>query len=400
MSVLSGKNILLGISGGIAAYKTPNIVRALIKEGADVKVVMTDAAKDFVTPLSLSTVSNNPVYSTFKSDEKDGTWNNHVELGLWCDFMIICPATANTLFKMANGNCDNLLIAVYLSCKSKVFFAPAMDLDMYKHKSTKKSIAQLQSFNNILIPPAVGELASGLIGEGRLPEPDEITDFLIDHYSSTLPLNNKNVLITAGPTIEEIDPVRFISNHSTGKMGFALAQEAINLGANVTLISGPSNLDIKSNKLSIINVKTSDEMFVKTMSFYDTSDIVIMSAAVSDYKPAEFSEKKLKKNNKELNVKFKKTKDILFELGKIKSKQFLVGFALENENETENAKIKMKKKNLDLIVLNSLNDKGAGFGYDTNKVKIIDSLNKTHSYKLKQKIEVAEDIFKHIIQTI
>jgi phosphopantothenoylcysteine decarboxylase/phosphopantothenate--cysteine ligase len=223
---------------------------------------------------------------------------------------------------------------------------------------------------------------------------------LIDHYSSTLPLNNKNVLITAGPTIEEIDPVRFISNHSTGKMGFALAQEAINLGANVTLISGPNNLDIKSNKLSIINVKTSDEMFVKTMSFYDTSDIVIMSAAVSDYKPAEFSEKKLKKNNKELNVKFKKTKDILFELGKIKSKQFLVGFALENENETENAKIKMKKKNLDLIVLNSLNDKGAGFGYDTNKVKIIDSLNKTHSYKLKQKTEVAEDIFKHIIQTI
>ena len=397
MSILSGKKVLLGISGGIAAYKTPNLVRAFVKKGAEVKVVMTDSAKDFVTSLSLSTVSKNPVFSTFKSDEEDGVWNNHVELGLWADFMIICPATANTLFKMANGNCDNLLTAVYLSCKSKIFFAPAMDLDMYKHKSTKKSIEKLQSYGNILIPPAVGELASGLSGEGRLPEPDEITDFIINYYSKNLPLKNKNVLITAGPTIEEIDPVRFISNHSSGKMGFALAHEATILGANVTLISGPTNQVLSTNQVDLIKIKSADEMFEKTLSYFKNSDIVIMSAAVSDYMPAEFSQKKLKKDNKDLNVKFKKTRDILFELGKIKSKQFLVGFALENEQELSNAKTKMKKKNLDLIVLNSLNDKGAGFGHDTNKVSVINTSDEVFNYDLKNKSEVAEDIFKHII---
>ena len=397
MSILSGKKVLLGISGGIAAYKTPNLVRAFVKKGAEVKVVMTDSAKDFVTSLSLSTVSKNPVFSTFKSDEEDGVWNNHVELGLWADFMIICPATANTLFKMANGNCDNLLTAVYLSCKSKIFFAPAMDLDMYKHMSTKKSIEKLQSYGNILIPPAIGELASGLSGEGRLPEPDEITDFIINYYSKDLPLKNKNVLITAGPTIEEIDPVRFISNHSSGKMGFALAHEATILGANVTLISGPTNQVLSTNQVDLIKIKSADEMFEKTLSYFKNSDIVIMSAAVSDYMPAEFSQKKLKKDNKELNVKFKKTRDILFELGKIKSKQFLVGFALENEQELSNAKTKMKKKNLDLIVLNSLNDKGAGFGHDTNKVSVINTSDEVFNYDLKNKSEVAEDIFKHII---
>lgn len=397
MSILSGKKVLLGISGGIAAYKTPNLVRAFVKKGAEVKVVMTNSAKDFVTSLSLSTVSKNPVFSTFKSDEEDGVWNNHVELGLWADFMIICPATANTLFKMANGNCDNLLTAVYLSCKSKIFFAPAMDLDMYKHKSTKKSIEKLQSYGNILIPPAIGELASGLSGEGRLPEPDEITDFIINYYSKDLPLKNKNVLITAGPTIEEIDPVRFISNHSSGKMGFALAHEATILGANVTLISGPTNQVLSTNQVDLIKIKSADEMFEKTLSYFKNSDIVIMSAAVSDYMPAEFSQKKLKKDNKELNVKFKKTRDILFELGKIKSKQFLVGFALENEQELSNAKTKMKKKNLDLIVLNSLNDKGAGFGHDTNKVSVINTSDEVFNYDLKNKSEVAEDIFKHII---
>lgn len=397
MSILSGKKVLLGISGGIAAYKTPNLVRAFVKQGAEVKVVMTESAKDFVTSLSLSTVSKNPVFSTFKSEEEDGVWNNHVELGLWADFMIICPATANTLFKMANGNCDNLLTAVYLSCKSKIFFAPAMDLDMYKHMSTKKSIEKLQSYGNILIPPAVGELASGLSGEGRLPEPDEITDFIINYYSKNLPLKNKNVLITAGPTIEEIDPVRFISNHSSGKMGFALAHEAAILGANVTLISGPTNQVLSANQVDLIKIKSADEMFEKTLSYFKNSDIVIMSAAVSDYMPAEFSQKKLKKDNKDLNVKFKKTRDILFELGKIKSKQFLVGFALENDKELINAKTKMKKKNLDLIVLNSLNDKGAGFGHDTNKVSVINNSNEVFNYDLKSKSEVAEDIFKHII---
>ena len=397
MSILSGKKVLLGISGGIAAYKTPNLVRAFVKQGAEVKVVMTESAKDFVTSLSLSTVSKNPVFSTFKSEEEDGVWNNHVELGLWADFMIICPATANTLFKMANGNCDNLLTAVYLSCKSKIFFAPAMDLDMYKHMSTKKSIEKLQSYGNILIPPAVGELASGLSGEGRLPEPDEITDFIINYYSKNLPLKNKNVLITAGPTIEEIDPVRFISNHSSGKMGFALAHEAAILGANVILISGPTNQVLSANQVDLIKIKSADEMFEKTLSYFKNSDIVIMSAAVSDYMPAEFSQKKLKKDNKDLNVKFKKTRDILFELGKIKSKQFLVGFALENNQELINAKTKMKKKNLDLIVLNSLNDKGAGFGHDTNKVSVINNSNEVFNYDLKSKSEVAEDIFKHII---
>ena len=397
MSTLSGKKVLLGISGGIAAYKTPNLVRAFVKQGAEVKVVMTESAKEFVTSLSLSTVSKNPVFSTFKSDEEDGVWNNHVELGLWADFMIICPATANTLFKMANGNCDNLLTAVYLSCKSKIFFAPAMDVDMYKHMSTKKSIEKLQSYGNILIPPAIGELASGLSGEGRLPEPDEITDFIINYYSKNLPLKNKNVLITAGPTIEEIDPVRFISNHSSGKMGFALAHEAAILGANVTLISGPTNQVLSTNQVDLIKIKSADEMFEKTLSYFKNSDIVIMSAAVSDYMPAEFSQKKLKKDNKDLNIKFKKTKDILFELGKIKSKQFLVGFALENDQELINAKTKMKKKNLDLIVLNSLNDKGAGFGHDTNKVSVINNSNEVFNYDLKSKSEVAEDIFKHII---
>ena len=241
MSILSGKKILLGISGGIAAYKTPNLVRSFIKQGAEVKVVMTDSAKEFVTPLSLSTVSNNPVFSSFKSDEDDGMWNNHVQLGLWCDIMLICPATANTLFKMANGNCDNLLIAVYLSCKSDVFFAPAMDLDMYKHNSTKESVKKLQSFGNILIPPAVGELASGLSGEGRLPEPEEVVEFIHNHYSANLPLYGKKVLISAGPTVEQLDPVRFISNHSSGKMGYSLAETALSLGGDVTLVSGPTN---------------------------------------------------------------------------------------------------------------------------------------------------------------
>ena len=397
MSVLSGKKVLLGISGGIAAYKTPNLVRAFVKEGAVVKVVMTENAKDFVTPLTLSTVSNHPTYSTFKSEDDDDTWNNHVELGLWADFMIICPATARTLFKMANGNCDNLLIAVYLSCKSKIFFAPAMDLDMYKHKSTKKSIDLLLSYGNILIPPAEGELASGLIGKGRLPEPIEILNFIKDEYSKHLPLKNKNVLITAGPTIEEIDPVRFISNYSSGKMGYALARQAINLGANVTIVSGPSNEVIDSNKLKIIYVKSANEMFDETLSFFKNSDIVIMSAAVCDFKPVRSSKKKIKKNIQELNIKFEKTKDILFELGKIKSNQFLVGFALENENEIFNAKNKMKKKNLDLIVLNSLNDEGAGFGYNTNKVSVINPLNEVFNYDLKDKSMVAEDIFNHII---
>ena len=400
MSILSGKKVLVGISGGIAAYKTPNLVRCLIKSGAEVKVVMTESAKDFVTPLSLSTVSKNPVYSSFKSDDEDGVWNNHVELGLWADFMLICPATANTLFKMANGNCDNLLLGVYLSCKSKVFFAPAMDLDMYKHQSTKESINKLISYGNILIPPAYGELASGLSGEGRLPEPSEIVDFIEKFYSKSLSLIGKKVLISAGPTIEELDPVRFISNHSSGKMGFALAETALSLGAEVKLISGPTDQITSSNKINLVKIKTGAQMQKAIMDDYHESDIVIMAAAVCDYKPKEFSKKKIKKDNKELNIKLEKTTDILTELGKTKKNQFLVGFALENDDELSNAKNKLKKKNLDLIVLNSLNDNGAGFGYDTNKVTVICKSGIKTPYKLKEKTEVANDIFKHIIELI
>ena len=402
MSVLSGKKVLLGISGGIAAYKTPNLVRCLIKNGAEVKVVMTDSAKDFVTPLSLSTVSKNPVYSSFKSDDDDddALWNNHVELGIWADFMLICPATANTLFKMANGNCDNILLAAYLSCKTQVFFAPAMDLDMYKHQSTKESINKLISFGNILIPPASGELASGLSGEGRLPEPEEIVEFIDNFYSKGLALTGKKVLISAGPTIEEIDPVRYISNYSSGKMGFALAETALMLGAQVKLVSGPTDQSISSKKVNLIKVKTGSEMRKVILENYSDSEIVIMAAAVCDYKPKEFSKKKLKKDNKEINIKFEKTDDILMELGKRKENQILIGFALENSEELVNAKNKLKNKNLDLIVLNSLNDKGAGFGHDTNKVTLISSSGKITPYKLKEKTEVANDIFKHIIELV
>ena len=397
MSVLRAKKILLGITGGIAAYKTPILVRLLKKTGAEIKVILTENAKEFVTPLSLSTVSENPVLSKFKDDDEN--WNNHVELGLWCDFMIICPATANSLYKMANGNCDNLLIATYLSCKSKIFFAPAMDLDMYKHESTKQSIEKLISFGNILIPPDSGELASGLVGEGRLPEPRSIVDFLIAHYSKNLPLKNKKVLITAGPTLEPIDPVRFISNHSSGKMGYRLAEEAERLGASVCLISGPSNETLTETSIDLVNVRTSDQMEKEVMNRYQNSDIVIMAAAISDYTPKSYSNKKIKKESesKVFTIDFKKTNDILYNLGKLKKNQLLIGFALENNNEIKNAKKKLKEKNLDIIVLNSLNDEGAAFGHDTNKVTIIDDNLKVNHYDLKPKRFVANDIFEYIL---
>ena len=397
MSILRGKKILLGITGGIAAYKTPILVRLLKKAGAEIQVVLTENAKEFVTPLSLSTVSENPVLSKFKDDDEN--WNNHVELGLWCDLMLICPATANSLYKMANGNCDNLLIATYLSCKSKIFFAPAMDLDMYKHESTKQSIEKLISFGNILIPPDSGELASGLVGEGRLPEPKSIVDFLISHYSKNLPLINKKVLITAGPTLEPIDPVRFISNHSSGKMGYRLAEEAKRLGASVCLISGPSNETLIETGIDLVSVRTSDQMEKEVMNRYQNSDIVIMAAAISDYTPKSYSNKKIKKESesKVFTIDLKKTNDILFNLGKLKKNQLLIGFALENNNEIKNAKKKLKEKNLDIIVLNSLNDEGATFGHDTNKVTIIDDNLQVNHYDLKPKRFVANDIFEYIL---
>ena len=398
MSILRDKKILLGITGGIAAYKMPILVRLLKKAGAEIKVVLTENAKEFVTPLSLSTVSENPVLSKFKDDDEN--WNNHVELGLWCDLMLICPATANSLYKMANGNCDNLLIATYLSCKSKIFFAPAMDLDMYKHESTKQSIKKLISFGNILIPPESGELASGLVGEGRLPEPTSIVDFLTAHYSKNLPLKNKKVLITAGPTLEPIDPVRFISNHSSGKMGYRLAEEAKRLGASVCLISGPTSETLNENNIDLVSVRTSDQMEKAVLSRYQNSDIVIMAAAISDYTPKSYSDKKIKKKSgsKDFSIDFKKTNDILFNLGKLKKNQLLIGFALENDNEIENAKKKLKEKKLDIIILNSLNDEGAAFGHDTNKVTIIDDNLKVNHYDLKPKRFVANDIFEYILR--
>mgnify|MGYP001337414606 FL=1 len=400
MSILSGKKILLGISGGIAAYKTAILVRLFIKNGAEVKVVMTPDAKEFITPLTLSTLSKNPVHSSFTSDDQDETWNNHVELGMWADLILICPATANTLSKMANGNCDNLLIAVYLSAKCPVYFAPAMDLDMYKHQSTKDSISKLLENGNILIPAETGELASGLIGEGRLAEPDSILNFIEADIIKSLPLRGKKILVTAGPTYEAIDPVRYISNHSSGKMGFEIAKKASDLGAEVFLISGPSNQKISTRSINLINVVSSKDMHEEVIKYYSEVDIVIMAAAVSDFKPKEFSNKKIKKDNIQPKMELEKTKDVLLELGRLKKNQFLVGFALENENEIENSLKKLKNKNLDLIILNSLNDKGAGFGTETNKITIINSKEEKTDFDLKDKSEVAEDILNFIMSQI
>lgn len=400
MSILSGKKILLGISGGIAAYKTAILVRLFIKNDAEVKVVMTPDAKEFITPLTLSTLSKNPVHSSFTSDDQDETWNNHVELGMWADLILICPATANTLSKMANGNCDNLLIAVYLSAKCPVYFAPAMDLDMYKHQSTKDSISKLLENGNILIPAETGELASGLIGEGRLAEPDSILNFIEADIIKSLPLRGKKILVTAGPTYEAIDPVRYISNHSSGKMGFEIAKKASDLGAEVFLISGPSNQKISTKSINLINVVSSKDMHEEVIKYYSEADIVIMAAAVSDFKPKDFSNKKIKKDNIQPKIELEKTKDVLLELGRLKKNQFLVGFALENENEIENSLKKLKNKNLDLIILNSLNDKGAGFGTETNKITIINSKEEKTDYDLKDKSEVAEDILNSIMSQI
>ena len=400
MSILSGKKILLGISGGIAAYKSAILVRLFIKSGAEVKVVMTPDAKEFITPLTLSTLSKNPVHSSFTSEDEDETWNNHVELGMWADLIIVCPATANTLSKMANGNCDNLLIAVYLSAKCPVYFAPAMDLDMYKHQSTKDSIAKLEKNGNILIPVESGELASGLVGEGRLAEPESIINFIEADIMKSLPLRGKKILVTAGPTYEAIDPVRYISNHSSGRMGYEIAKKAVELGAKVFLVSGPSNQEISNHSIDLLKVVTSKEMHTEVLNHFNDVDVVIMAAAVSDFKPKDFSNKKIKKGNIQPKIELEKTKDILLELGKLKKNQFLVGFALENENEVENSIKKLKDKNLDLIVLNSLNDKGAGFGTETNKITIINKKEEKTNFDLKDKSEVAEDILNHIMTQI
>ena len=398
MSVLSGKKILLGITAGIAAYKTASLVRLLIKLDAEVQVIMTPASKDFITPLTLSTLSKRQVHSTFyNKEEENEVWNNHVELGLWADYFLIAPATANTLSKMANGVCDNLLLATYLSAKCPVYFAPAMDLDMYKHTSTIDNLSKLQEYGNVMIPATSGELASGLVGEGRMAEPKDIITFIEYDILSKLPLKQKKVLITAGPTYEAIDPVRFIGNHSSGKMGFALAKEAANLGAEVILISGPSHQQIKHSLIHRIDVTTAQEMYQEVHKYFDTVDIAVLSAAVADYKPKNVASQKIKKKDATLTIELAPTKDILASLGAIKKHQFLVGFALETNNEVENAQRKLKRKNIDVIVLNSLQDKGAGFATNTNKITIIDKYFSQKLFELKSKDEVAKDIMNEII---
>lgn len=397
-SVLSGKKVILGISGGIAAYKTASLVRLFIKAGAQVQVIMTPASKDFVTPLTLSTLSKNPVHSAFYEIENGNTiWNNHVELGLWADLILIAPATANTMSKMANGICDNLLIATYLSAKCPVYFAPAMDLDMYKHPSTIASFKALNDFNNTIIPAESGELASGLSGEGRMAEPENIISFLEADLEKKLPLKAKKILITAGPTYEPIDPVRFIGNYSTGKMGFDIANCAANLGAYVTLISGPTNLNVLNNSIQVIKVTTAKEMLEACNKFFIETDVFIAAAAVADYRPKELAQQKIKKSDANFELQLEKTTDILATLSLSKQNQFVIGFALETENEIDNAILKIQNKNLDLIVLNSLQDEGAGFGKPTNKVTFINKELFIEPQFLKPKEEVALDIVQKII---
>lgn len=402
MSVLSGKKILLGISGGIAAYKTATLVRLFIKAGAQVQVVMTPASKDFVAPLTLATLSKKPVYATFYNKPEDASseivWNNHVELALWADIMVIAPATANTLSKMVSGACDNLVLATYLSAKCPVYFAPAMDLDMYKHSSTRANFTTLQSFGNIIIPAETGELASGLHGEGRMAEPEKILSFIEKDIEAKLPLNGKKIMVTAGPTYEAIDPVRFIGNHASGKMGFDIAIQAAAKGAEVVLVSGPTFLDVTHPNIELIRVISASEMYEVCSKFYDHMDAVVAAAAVADYKPKNVAAQKIKKSADTFTIELEKNKDILLSLGQNKKNQFLIGFALETENEIENAKTKILKKNLDYIVLNSLNDKGAGFGTLTNKVTFIDKNFNCVEHNLKSKKLVAEDIVNLIVK--
>jgi phosphopantothenoylcysteine decarboxylase/phosphopantothenate--cysteine ligase len=394
MSV-SGKKILIAVSGGIAAYKIHFLIRDFVKKGTEVQVIMTPDAENFVTKLSLSTLSKKPVYTDFYGD--NGTWNSHVELALWADVMIVAPCTSNTLSKMVHGTCDNLVIATYMSAKCPVFIAPAMDLDMYQHPSTKKNLELAESYGHYIIPAENGELASGLVGQGRMAEPETIVKNIEDFFNSTQNKNleGKTILINAGPTYEAIDPVRFIGNHSSGKMGFSLAEEAVKRGAKVILISGPSAEKTNVQNIEIHRVTSAKEMFEKVFQYYEKVDVAIASAAVADYAPKEVAKEKIKKNDDNLTIELIKNPDILKTMGEKKNHQFLVGFALETQNEEENAKGKLEKKNLDMIVLNSLRDEGAGFKNDTNKIKIFTKTEKTE-FDLKSKDEVAKDIFNFI----
>lgn len=396
--MLRGKKILIGVCGSIAAYKSAILTRLLIKEGAEVKILMTGSALEFITPLTLSTLSKNPVYKDFQSGDA-GEWNSHVDLGLWADLFVIAPASANTIAKMAHGICDNLLLAVYLSARCPVYVAPAMDLDMYQHPATQGNLGKVKSFGNTIISAEHGELASGLIGEGRMAEPETILEVLQIHFKKKEKFKDLKVLVTAGPTYEAIDPVRFVGNHSSGKMGFAVAMQLAIQGAKVKLVSGPVKMDIEHPNIERIDVASADEMLSATRNLYGDCQVAVFSAAVSDYRPAKKTSRKIKKETETIDLHLVKNPDIAFEMGKIKRKdQINIGFALETENEIENASLKLKKKNFDFIVLNSLRDEGAGFGVDTNKIEIIDASGIRKSYGLKSKEEVAVDIIDYLYE--
>lgn len=396
--MLKGRKILLGVTGSIAAYKAAVLTRLLVKEEAEVRVVMTPAALDFVTPLTFSTLSKNPVLSSFLK-ESSGEWNNHVELGLWADALVIAPATADTIAKMAHGACDNLLMACYLSARCQVFFAPAMDLDMLKHPATQSNMAKLQGFGNKLLEPGFGELASGLIGMGRMAEPEEIVHQLNVHFASSGVLKGKRALVTAGPTHEAIDPVRFIGNNSSGKMGYAIAETLANRGAQVELVSGPTHLVTTHPGVHVTRVTSAEEMYQACTSIFPSVQITVLSAAVADYRPTVVADQKIKKGDGGLTLELTKTFDIAAELGRRKQPgQLIVGFALETENERANAEKKLTSKNFDLIVLNSLQDAGAGFGHDTNKITIVTRDRAAKEFNLKSKKEVATDIVNTIVE--
>jgi phosphopantothenoylcysteine decarboxylase/phosphopantothenate--cysteine ligase len=397
--MLKGKHIIIGVTGSIAAYKAANLIRLLKKEECDVKVIMTPLAKEFITPLTLATLAKNPILVDFFNPE-NGDWNSHVDLGLWADAYLIAPASANTMGKMANGIADNLLLTTYLSARCPVFIAPAMDLDMFQHPATQANIQKLRSYGNHVIEPTAGELASGLVGKGRMEEPEQIVDYLSSYFDLKKKLNGKTCLVNAGPTFEQIDPVRFIGNNSTGKMGYAIAQELANRGAQVELVSGPTHETITHTNVTLTRVTTAAEMATVCMEKFKTAEIAILSAAVADFTPINKASEKIKREKENYTIELKPTTDIAAELGKVKrNNQILVGFALETNNEEVNAKSKLERKNLDFIVLNSLQDKGAGFGGDTNKIKIYCKDGEVFSFDLKSKKEVAADIIDTICKT-
>lgn len=397
--MIKGKKIVLGITGSIAAYKAAVLARALIKKGAEVQIVITPAGKEFITPLTLSTITSKPVISEFFA-RRDGTWHSHVDLGLWADAMVIAPATASTIGKMANGIADNMLITTYLSMKAPVFVAPAMDLDMYAHPSTQKNLDTLRSYGNVIIEPAEGELASHLVGKGRMEEPEKIVEVLENFFTEGMELKGKKIMITAGPTYEKIDPVRFIGNYSSGKMGYALAECCAERGAEVILVSGPVSITEKHPNIRKISVESAEEMYQAAVREFTGSDAAILCAAVADFTPESQSEQKIKREKEDLVLRLKPTHDIAAALGKLKKEnQIMVGFALETNDEVEHAKDKLERKNLDFIVLNSLNDKGAGFRHDTNKITIIDK-NSVTEFPLKDKKEVAADIINHLAEIL